>query len=53
MIIKQERKGLLLHLATALYIATPMFSKIERNERPAKRTQVVAAETLNNTNIQA
>lgn len=53
MIKKQEREELLLHLAAALYMATPMFSQIERNERPTKRAPVAAIETLNYTKVQA
>jgi transcriptional regulator with XRE-family HTH domain len=30
------------HLAAVLDMDTPMFSKIERGERPAKREQVIA-----------
>ncbi len=33
-------------MAAALEIDTPMYSKIERGERPAKRTQVVALAKL-------
>lgn len=39
--LREERKLLQRHLAAALEIDTPMYSKIERGERPAKRTQVV------------
>jgi transcriptional regulator with XRE-family HTH domain len=40
--LREERKLLQRHLAAALDMDTPMFSKIERGERPAKRTQVIA-----------
>lgn len=44
--LRDERKLLQRHLAAALDMDTPMFSKIERGERPAKRTQVVALAKL-------
>ena len=44
--LRDERKLLQRHLAAALDMDTPMFSKIERGERPAKRTQVVALARL-------
>ncbi len=50
MTIEQERKELQHHLAAALYMDTPLFSKIERSEQPAIRTQVAATESGNNTN---
>ena len=37
----EEIQTLQLQLLTALEIDTPMYSKIERGERPAKRCQVV------------
>jgi len=40
--LREERKLLQRQLAAALEIDTPMYSKIERGDRPAKRTQVVA-----------
>lgn len=40
--LREERKLLQRHLAAVLDMDTPMFSKIERGERPAKREQVVA-----------
>ena len=40
--LREERKLLQRHLAAALDMDTPMFSKIERGDRPAKRTQVIA-----------
>ena len=36
-------------LAAALEIDTPMYSKIERGDRPAKRTQVIALAKLLST----
>jgi len=44
--LREERKLLQRHLAAALDMDTPMYSKIERGERPAKRTQVVALAKL-------
>ena len=40
--LREERKLLQRHLAAVLDMDTPMFSKIERGDRPAKRTQVIA-----------
>ena len=40
--LREDRKLLQRHLAAVLDMDTPMFSKIERGERPAKRTQVIA-----------
>ena len=40
--LREERKLLQRHLAAVLDMDTPMFSKIERGERPAKRAQVIA-----------
>ena len=40
--LREDRKLLQRHLAVVLDMDTPMFSKIERGERPAKRTQVIA-----------
>lgn len=40
--LREERKLLQRHLAAVLDMDTPMFSKIERGERPAKREQVIA-----------
>ena len=53
MIKEQECEELLLHLTAALYMGTPIFSQIERKERPAKRVQVAVIETLNYTKVQA
>ena len=44
--LREERKLLQRQLAAALEIDTPMYSKIERGDRPAKRTQVVALARL-------
>ncbi len=47
----REKNGLLQRqLAYALQIDTPMFSKIERGERKAKREQVVTLARLLHTN---
>ena len=40
--LREERKLLQRHLAAVFDMDTPMFSKIERGERPAKRAQVIA-----------
>lgn len=40
--LREDRKLLQRHLAAVLDMDTPMFSKIERGERPAKRPQVIA-----------
>lgn len=40
--LREDRKLLQRHLAAVLDMDTPMFSKIERGERPAKREQVIA-----------
>lgn len=40
--LREERKLLQRHLAAVLDMDTPMFSKIERGERPARREQVIA-----------
>jgi len=47
--LREERKLLQRHLAAALDMDTPMFSKIECGERPAKRVQVVAIAKILNT----
>ena len=44
--LREERKLLQRHLAAALDMDTPMFSKIERGERPAKRAQVITIAKL-------
>lgn len=40
--LRKDQQLLQRQLAAALEIDTPMYSKIERGERPAKRTQVIA-----------
>ena len=40
--LRDEKQLLQRQLAAVLDMDTPMFSKIERGERPAKRTQVIA-----------
>lgn len=46
----REEQGLLQRqLSASLEIDTPMYSKIERGDRPAKRTQVVAIAQLLST----
>lgn len=47
--LREERKLLQRHLAAALDMDTPMFSKIERGERPAKRAQVITIAKLLST----
>lgn len=44
--LREERKLLQRHLAAAMDMDTPMFSKIERGERPAKRAQVITIAKL-------
>ncbi len=39
--LREEKQLLQRQLASALEIDTPMYSKIERGDRPAKREQVV------------
>ena len=39
--LRENKKLLQRHLAASLEIDTPMFSKIERGERKAKREQVL------------
>lgn len=39
--LREEQQLLQRELASALEIDTPMYSKIERGERPAKREQVI------------
>lgn len=46
----REKRGLLQRqLSASLEIDTPMYSKIERGDRPAKRAQVVALAQLLST----
>ena len=44
--LREDQQLLQRQLAAALEIDTPMYSKIERGDRPAKRTQVVALAKL-------
>lgn len=48
--LREDRKLLQRHLAVVLDMDTPMFSKIERGERPAKREQVVTLAKILSTN---
>lgn len=48
-LLREEQQLLQRQLAAALEIDTPMYSKIERGDRPAKRTQVVALAKLLST----
>lgn len=48
--LRMDGKLLQRHLSAALEIDTPMYSKIERGDRPAKRTQVIAIAKLLSTN---
>lgn len=47
-LLREEKQLLQRQLAAALEIDTPMYSKIERGERPAKREQVVSIAKLLN-----
>lgn len=47
--LREERQLLQRQLASSLEIDTPMYSKIERGDRSAKRTQVVALAQLLST----
>lgn len=47
--LREEKELLQRQLAAELEIDTPMFSKIERGERKAKRTQVMQLAKLLNT----
>ncbi len=40
--LREEKQLLQRQLASALEIDTPMYSKIERGDRPAKREQVIS-----------
>ena len=44
--LREEKQLLQRQLASALEIDTPMYSKIERGDRPAKREQVVTISKL-------
>lgn len=48
--LREEKQLLQRQLASALEIDTPMYSKIERGERPAKREQVIALAKILSTN---
>ena len=47
--LREDHQMLQRQLASALEIDTPMYSKIERGDRPAKREQVVLIAKLLNT----
>ncbi|MGC9151266.1 MAG: helix-turn-helix domain-containing protein [Microbacter sp.] len=47
--LREDNQMLKRQLASALEIDTPMYSKIERGDRPAKREQVVLIAKLLNT----
>ena len=47
--LREDQQLLQRQLAAALEIDTPMYSKIERGDRPAKRTQVIALAKLLST----
>jgi transcriptional regulator with XRE-family HTH domain len=47
--LRENNQMLQRQLASALEIDTPMYSKIERGDRPAKREQVVLIAKLLNT----
>lgn len=47
--LREEQQLLQRQLAAALEIDTPMYSKIERGDRPAKRSQVIALAKLLST----
>ena len=44
--LREEKQLLQRQLASALEIDTPMYSKIERGDRPAKREQVITLAKL-------
>lgn len=44
--LREEKQLLQRQLASALEIDTPMYSKIERGDRPAKREQVITIAKL-------
>ena len=48
--LREDNQMLQRQLASALEIDTPMYSKIERGDRPAKREQVVTIAKLLGTN---
>lgn len=45
-LLREEKQLLQRQLASALEIDTPMYSKIERGDRPAKREQVISLAKL-------
>jgi transcriptional regulator with XRE-family HTH domain len=45
-LLREEKQLLQRQLAAALEIDTPMYSKIERGERPAKKEQVISLSKL-------
>ena len=47
--LREDQQLLQRQLAAALEIDTPMYSKLERGDRPAKRTQVIALAQLLST----
>lgn len=47
--LREDNQMLQRQIASALEIDTPMYSKIERGDRPAKREQVVLIAKLLNT----
>lgn len=49
--LRESKELLQRQLAASLEIDTPMFSKIERGERRAKREQVLLLAKLLNTNV--
>lgn len=48
--LREEKQFLQRQLASALEIDTPMYSKIERGDRPAKREQVITLAKILTTN---
>jgi transcriptional regulator with XRE-family HTH domain len=48
--LREEKQLLQRQLASALEIDTPMYSKIERGDRPAKRDQVIELAKILSTN---
>ncbi len=49
--LREEKQLLQRQLASALEIDTPMYSKIERGDRPAKREQVIEIAKILNTEV--
>jgi len=50
-LLREERQLLQRQLASALDIDTPMYSRIERGDRPAKREQVIKLAKVFDTNV--